>query len=78
MKGCTDTFGELSFIGVLLSRDSEIGGAIVKIVKINTILKRPANKLFPIGNTYQDTKQTGTAREQKLRQEAVSIGEVKR
>ena len=78
MKGCTDTFGELSLIGILHSRDSEIRGAIGKIVKTNTILKCPANKLFPIGNTYQDTKQTGTAREQRLRQEAVSIGEVKR
>ena len=41
----------------LPSRDSEIRGAIVRIVKTNTILKRPVNKLFPVENTYPDTKQ---------------------
>ena len=38
--------------GVLPSRNSDIRGAIVRIAKTNTILKRPANKLSPIKNTY--------------------------
>ena len=42
----------------LPSRDSEIRGAIVRIVKTNTILKRPVKKLFAVENTYHDTKQT--------------------
>ena len=43
---------------VLPSRDSEIRGAIVRIVKTNTILKRPVNKLFTVENTYMTlTKQ---------------------
>ena len=37
--------------GVLPRRDSEIRGAIVKIAKTNTILKRPINKLFTVENT---------------------------
>ena len=45
-------------IRVLPSRDSEIRGAIVRITKTNTILKRPVNKLFPVENTYHDTNQT--------------------
>ena len=40
---------------VLPSRDSEIIGALVKITKTNTILKRPLNKLFAVENTYHDT-----------------------
>ena len=32
--------------GVLPGRDSEMTRALVKIVKINTIFKRPVNKLF--------------------------------
>ena len=43
---------------VLPSRDSEIRGAIVRIAKTNTILKRPINKLFAVENTYHDTNQT--------------------
>ena len=44
--------------GVLPSRDSEIRGAIVRIAKTNTILKRPVNKLFTVENTYMTlTKQ---------------------
>ena len=43
---------------VLPSRDSEIRGAIVRIAKTNTILKRPINKLFAFENTYHDTNQT--------------------
>ena len=41
--------------GVLLSRDSEIRGAILRIAKSNTILKRLVNKLFAIENIYHDT-----------------------
>ena len=41
--------------GMLPSRDFETRGAIVKIAKTNTILKRPINKLFTIENTYHDT-----------------------
>ena len=47
--------------GVLPRRDSQIRGAIVRIAKINTILKRPVNKLFPVETTYQDTNQTDKA-----------------
>ena len=63
--------------GVLTRRDSEIRGAIVRMAKTNTILKRPVNKLFTVKNIYHDTNQTDKAREQKLRQEAVVIGEQK-
>ena len=66
MKRCPDTLGELPLTGVLPIRDSEVRGAIVRIAKTNTILKRPVNKLFSIENTYQETNQAGTAREQKL------------
>ena len=51
---------------VLPSRDYEIRGAIVRIVKTNTILKCPANKLFAVENTYHDTKKADKAREQKF------------
>ena len=70
MKRCPDIFGEFPLTGVLLSRDSEIRGAIVRIPKTKTILKHPVNKLFPIENTYQDNYQTGTTRKQKLRRKA--------
>ena len=40
----------------------------------NKILKRHVNKLFPSEYKYQDPKQKGTKREQKLRQEAALIG----
>ena len=63
---------------VLPSRDSEIRGAITRIAKTSAIFKRPVNKLFPIENTYQDTNQTGMARQQKLRQGAAVVGELKR
>ena len=43
---------------VLPMRNSEIRGTIVRIVKTNTILKRPVNILFAVENTYHDTKQT--------------------
>ena len=63
---------------VLLSRNSEIKGAIVRVKKINGILKHPVNKLFPIEYIYHDTNQTDKAREQELRWEAAIIGELKR
>ena len=37
--------------GVLPSRDSEIRGAVVRMTKTNTILKRPLNKLITVKNT---------------------------
>ena len=43
---------------VLPSRDSERREPIVRITETNTILKRPVNKLFAVGNTYHDTNQT--------------------
>ena len=49
---------------VLLSRDSEIREAIVRIAKTNTILKRPVKNLFAVENTYPDTNQTDKVREQ--------------
>ena len=63
---------------MLLSRDSEIKGVIVRIKVTNAILKRPVNKLFPTEYTSHDTNQTDKAREQKLRWEAAVIGELKR
>ena len=50
----------------------------VRIKEANEIFKRPANKLFPTEYTYHDTNQTDKAREQKLRQEAAVIDELKR
>ena len=38
--------------GLRPSRNSEIRGAKMRIAKTNTILKRPAKKLFAIENTY--------------------------
>ena len=46
---------------VLPSGDSELIGAIVRITKTNAILRRPANKLFAVKNTYHDTNQTDKA-----------------
>ena len=43
---------------VLPSSDSEIREAIVRIAKINTILKGPVNKHFVVENTYHGTNQT--------------------
>ena len=51
---------------VLPSRDAEIRGAIVRIVK-TVILKRLVKKLFAVENIYYDTNQTDKAREQKFR-----------
>ena len=64
--------------GVLPSRDSEIRGAIVRIVKTNTNLKRPVNKLFTVENIYHDTNEIDKAREQNFRREAAVAGEQKR
>ena len=50
---------------VLPNKDYETRRAIVKIVKNNSILKCPANKLFVVENTYHDTNKTDKAREQK-------------
>ena len=63
--------------GVLPRRDSEIRGAIVRMARTNTILKRPVSKLFTVKNRYHDTNQTDKAREQKLRREAALTGELK-
>ena len=60
------------------SRDSEISGVIMRIVKTNTSPKRPVKKLFSMKNTQQGTNQTDTAREQRLRREAAVIVELKR
>ena len=46
VKSCPETFRELPLTWLLPSRDSEIRGAIVRIAKTNTILKRPVNKPF--------------------------------
>ena len=51
---------------VLPSRDSEIRGVTVRIEKINTILKRPVNKLFAVENTYHDTNQTDKASNKEI------------
>ena len=51
---------------VLPSRDSEIRGAIVRIAKTNTILKRPVNKFFAVENTYHDTNQTDKASQKEI------------
>ena len=60
-------FSKISIVTrVLPSRDSEIRGAIVRIAKINTILKRPANKLFAVENTYHDTNQTDKASHKEI------------
>ena len=51
---------------VLPSRDSEIRGAIVRIAKTNTILKRPVNKLFAVENICHDTNQTDKASHKEI------------
>ena len=51
---------------------------IVRIKKVNAILERPINNLFPTKYTYQGTNQTDQARKQKLRREEVEIDELKR
>ena len=43
--------------GVLPSGNFEVRGAIARIAKTSTILKRPVNKIFPVDNTYHDTAQ---------------------
>ena len=47
---------------VLPSRDSEIRG----IIRTNTILKRPVNKLFAVENSYHDTYQTHKASHKEI------------
>ena len=51
---------------VLPSRDFEIRGAIVRITKTNTILKRTVNKFFAVENTYHDTNHTDKASRRKI------------
>ena len=51
---------------VLRSRDSEIRGAILRIPKTNTILKRPVNKYFAVENTNHDTNQTDKASHKEI------------
>ena len=51
---------------LLFSRGSEIRGAIVRIAKANTILKRPAYKLFAVENTYHGTNQTDKASHKEI------------
>ena len=41
-------------------------------------MQRSVSKLFIVENTYHDTNQTHKAREDKLRQKAVVIGEFRR
>ena len=45
---------------------SEIRGAIVRITKTNTIVKRPVSKLFAVENTYYDTNQTDKASHKEI------------
>ena len=63
---------------ILVSRDSENRGSILRIAKTTKILKRPVNKVFTVEISYHGTNQTGKTREQKLRREAAVIGELKR
>ena len=51
---------------VLPSRDSEIKGAIVRIAKTNTSLKRLVSKLFAVKNTYHVTNQTDKASHREI------------
>ena len=51
---------------VLPSRDLEIRGAIVRITKTNTILRRPVSKLFAVENRYHDTNQTDKASHREI------------
>ena len=54
-------------VPILLSKNSEIREAIMRIAKTNTILELPLNKLVTVENTYHDTNQTDKAKEQKFR-----------
>ena len=65
-------------VPILLSKNSEIREAIMRIAKTNTILELPLNKLVTVENTYHDTNHTDNAKERKLRREAVIFGEQKR
>ena len=57
--------------------NTQVRGALVRIAKTNTILKRPMKKPFIVANTYRDTNQTDRAKGQKLRWEAAVTGEPK-
>ena len=71
-------FWRIAIVAGVLVEILKQKGVIEKIKKANAILKRPVNKLFPTECTYHDTKQIDKAGEQKLRQEAAVIGELKR
>ena len=51
---------------VLPSKDSEIRGAIARIAKTNTILKRSVNKRFAVADIYHDTNQTDKASHKEI------------
>ena len=57
-------FWRIAIITWVLS--GEISGAIVKIAKTNTILKRPVNNLFLVENIYNDTSQTDKASHREI------------
>ena len=59
-------FCRIAIVTRVPSRDSEIRGEIVRIAKINTILKYPVNKLFTVENIYYDTNQTDKARHRNI------------
>ena len=71
-------FWRIAIVAGVLVEILKQKGVIEKIKKANAILKRPVNKLFPTECTYHDTNQIDKAGEQKLRQEAAVIGELKR
>ena len=58
---------------VLPSRDSEKRKEIVKIVKTNTILKRPVDKLLTVENIYHDTKQTDKVNHKEIQRKKTQI-----
>ena len=72
LKRCADIFAELPLTRALHSRDS-----VVKTIKTIQSSNFPLINFPLIENKYQDFNQTGTAKEQKLRQEAAVTGELK-
>ena len=66
MKVALTLLEDCQITRVLPSRDSEIRGEIVRIVKANTILKRPVNNLFAVGNIYYDTNQIDKASHREI------------
>ena len=72
-------FCRIAIVAGILPTDfsSETRGTIAKIMQTNTIFVHLINKLFTIENTYHDTNQTDKEREQKLRQEAALLRELR-